>query len=170
MSSSNQVVFHGSRVLLPDRDDLTEASVIVDTDKGTILSVIEGPLSGMNDNTKVIHAGDNIILPGLVEYVPGIPLQLTTDSFLPKSTHVHLNEPGRTHWEGFWTGTRAALSGGVTTVVDMPLNSIPPTTTVENLEVKRRAARGQCWTDVGFWGGVIPGNEVNSSFLTPQPA
>ena len=76
------------------------------------------------------------------------------------SSHVHLNEPGRTDWEGFWTGTRAASSGGVTTVIDMPLNSIPPTTTVHNLEAKRAAASGQCFTDVGFWGGVIPGNQV----------
>ena len=76
------------------------------------------------------------------------------------SAHVHLNEPGRTDWEGFWTGTRAAASGGVTTLVDMPLNSIPPTTTVANLEEKRTAARGQCWTDVAFWGGVIPKNQV----------
>lgn len=75
---------------------------------------------------------------------------------------MHLNEPGRTDWEGFWTGTRAAASGGVTTVVDMPLNSIPPTTTVEYLEAKRAAARGQCWTDVAFWGGVIPGNQVSA--------
>jgi allantoinase len=86
------------------------------------------------------------------------------------SVHVHLNEPGRTHWEGFWTGTRAAISGGVTTVVDMPLNSIPPTTTVENLAVKRNAAQGQCWTDVGFWGGVIPDNEVNPISSTLQSA
>lgn len=77
------------------------------------------------------------------------------------SAHVHLNEPGRTDWEGFWTGTRAAASGGVTTLVDMPLNSIPPTTTVENFEMKRKAAQGQCWTDVAFWGGIIPGNRVN---------
>ena len=76
---------------------------------------------------------------------------------------MHLNEPGRTEWEGFWTGTRAAASGGVTTVVDMPLNSIPPTTTVAHLEQKRAAARGQCWTDVAFWGGVIPGNQVRFS-------
>lgn len=76
------------------------------------------------------------------------------------SPHVHLNEPGRTDWEGFDTGTRAAISGGVTTVVDMPLNSIPPTTTVENLRIKQEAARGQCWTDVSFWGGLIPGNQV----------
>lgn len=76
------------------------------------------------------------------------------------SAHVHLNEPGRTDWEGFWTGTRAAASGGVTTLVDMPLNSLPPTTTVPNLEAKRKAARGKCYTDVAFWGGVIPGNQV----------
>lgn len=76
------------------------------------------------------------------------------------SAHVHLNEPGRTDWEGFWTGTRAAASGGVTTVVDMPLNSIPPTTTVEYLQAKRKAALGQCHTDVAFWGGVIPGNQA----------
>jgi allantoinase len=76
------------------------------------------------------------------------------------SAHVHLNEPGRTDWEGFRTGTGAAASGGVTTVVDMPLNSIPPTTTVENLQTKRDHARGKCHTDVAFWGGVIPGNQA----------
>ena len=84
----------------------------------------------------------------------------------PCSAHVHLNEPGRTDWEGFATGTQAAASGGVTVVVDMPLNSIPPTTTVPNLQVKRQAAQGQCWTDVGFWGGVIPGNQVYTHTLT----
>lgn len=83
----------------------------------------------------------------------------------PISAHVHLNEPGRTHWEGFWTGTRAAASGGITTLIDMPLNSLPPTTTVQNLETKRTAAKGQCHTDVGFWGGVIPGNEVGDPVL-----
>lgn len=83
---------------------------------------------------------DLVIMPGLVD------------------THVHLNEPGRTEWEGFETGTRAAVSGGVTTVVDMPLNAIPPTTTTENLEIKLRAAEGQCHADVAFWGGVIPSN------------
>lgn len=81
-----------------------------------------------------------VVLPGLVD------------------AHVHLNEPGRTDWEGFESGTKAAAAGGVTTVVDMPLNAIPPTTTVENFETKLAAADGQCWIDVGFWGGVIPGN------------
>ena len=73
-------------------------------------------------------------------------------------THVHINEPGRTEWEGFETATRAAAAGGVTTLVDMPLNSIPATTTVEGFTAKRRAAEGRCHVDVGFWGGVVPGN------------
>lgn len=75
------------------------------------------------------------------------------------STHVHLNQPGRTQWEGFATGTQAAVSGGVTTLVDMPLNSIPPTTTVANLEEKQAAAKDAgIACDTGFWGGIIPGN------------
>ena len=85
-------------------------------------------------------APDEVLLPGLVD------------------THVHVNEPGRTDWEGFASATRAAARGGVTTIVDMPLNSVPPTTTVEALEIKRDVARGQAWVDVGFWGGAVPGN------------
>jgi dihydroorotase-like cyclic amidohydrolase len=90
-----------------------------------------------------------------------------TPSYSISSPHVHLNEPGRTAWEGFWTGTRAASAGGITTLVDMPLNSIPPTTTVPNLDEKRHAAQGQCHTDIAFWGGVIPGNQVRG-YLTLQ--
>lgn len=71
---------------------------------------------------------------------------------------MHLNEPGRTEWEGFETGTKAAAAGGITTVIDMPLNAIPPTTTVENFNIKLNAAKGQCHVDVGFWGGVVPDN------------
>lgn len=88
----------------------------------------------------VDDVGDLAVLPGIVD------------------THVHLNEPGRTEWEGFATATRAAAIGGVTTLVDMPLNSIPPTTTREAFAAKRSAAKGQCSVDVGFWGGVVPGN------------
>jgi allantoinase len=84
--------------------------------------------------------GELAVLPGIVD------------------THVHLNEPGRTEWEGFATATAAAAIGGVTTLVDMPLNSIPATTTREAFAAKRAAARGQCAVDVGFWGGVVPGN------------
>ncbi len=73
-------------------------------------------------------------------------------------THVHINEPGRTEWEGFDTATRAGAAGGVTTIVDMPLNSVPATTTVTALHAKVDSAKAQCHVDVGFWGGVVPGN------------
>ena len=88
----------------------------------------------------VYDAGESVVMPGLVD------------------THVHINEPGRTEWEGFETATRAAAAGGVTTLIDMPLNSIPATTTTAALEAKRTAARKKCWVNVGFWGGVVPGN------------
>ena len=88
----------------------------------------------------VVLEEDEVLLPGMVD------------------THVHVNEPGRTAWEGFTAATRAAAAGGVTTILDMPLNSLPPTTSVEHLEVKRAVAQGQVWVDVGFWGGAVPGN------------
>ncbi|WP_053725769.1 allantoinase AllB [Streptomyces sp. WM6378] len=84
--------------------------------------------------------GDDVLLPGIVD------------------THVHVNDPGRTEWEGFWTATRAAAAGGITTLVDMPLNSLPPTTTVENLRVKREVAASKAHIDTGFWGGALPDN------------
>jgi allantoinase len=94
-----------------------------------------------------VPAGARLEDAGALAVMPGIV-----------DTHVHLNEPGRTEWEGFATATRAAAIGGVTTLVDMPLNSIPPTTTREAFAAKRAAAAGQCAVDVGFWGGVTPGN------------
>jgi allantoinase len=90
----------------------------------------------------VLDLGDAAILPGVID------------------PHVHLNEPGRTDWEGFDTGTRAALAGGLTTLVDMPLNSAPVTTSVANLRLKQAATQGQLHTNVGFWGGIVPGNAV----------
>ncbi|MQA12375.1 MAG: allantoinase AllB [Pseudonocardiaceae bacterium] len=92
--------------------------------------------------------------------VPVPAIDCAADALLPGlvDTHVHVNEPGRTEWEGFATATRAAAAGGVTTLLDMPLNSLPPTVDADALEVKRRAAGGQCAVDVGFWGGAIPGN------------
>ncbi|MEU0717072.1 allantoinase AllB [Streptomyces lavendulocolor] len=84
--------------------------------------------------------GDHVVLPGLVD------------------THVHVNDPGRTEWEGFWTATRAAAAGGITTLIDMPLNSLPPTTTVDNLRTKQEVARSKAHIDVGFWGGALPDN------------
>lgn len=92
---------------------------------------------------EVLDVGNAVLFPGLVD------------------THVHVNDPGRAEWEGFEHATRAAAAGGVTTIVDMPLNSIPPTTTVDALEAKRQAAAGRVWVDVGFWGGVVPGNAAD---------
>lgn len=116
---------------------------MVNTTTGKITSVFDFVLSASDfpPGTLFLDHSPKLLLPGLVD------------------THVHLNEPGRTEWEGFYTGTRAAASGGVTTLIDMPLNALPPTTTVENLEIKIQAAQGKCWVDVGLHGGIIPGNE-----------
>ena len=96
---------------------------------------------GLHDEQPaVVDYGNLVIMPGLVD------------------SHVHVNEPGRTEWEGFVTATRAAAAGGITTIVDMPLNSIPPTTTVAALHEKVKAMTGKLRVDVGLWGGVIPGN------------
>lgn len=105
-----------------------------------VLDSVDHPLLRLYDVRICENVSPKVILPGLVD------------------SHVHLNEPGRTEWEGFATGTQAACSGGVTTVVDMPLNAIPPTTTIENFNIKLDAARDQLWCDVAFWGGMIPGN------------
>ncbi|KAL1632990.1 Allantoinase [Diplodia intermedia] len=134
-------VIASSRAVVSGR--LTEATLVVSTITGKITSIFHSvlPPSDFPPGTPYVDYSPKILLPGLVD------------------AHVHLNEPGRTEWEGFWTGTRAAAFGGVTTVVDMPLNAIPPTTTVENLRTKVDAAQGKCWVDVGFYGGIIPGND-----------
>jgi allantoinase len=111
-----------------------------------LVVITDGKISGLlpydaDPGVPVVElAPDEVLLPGLVD------------------THVHINEPGRTDWEGFATATLAAAAGGVTTVVDMPLNCLPPTTDAAALAAKRAAARGQCQVDVGFWGGAVPGN------------
>ena len=106
---------------------------------GRIIAV--EPLESGLEGRRVVELGEDVVLlPGLVD------------------AHVHVNEPGRTEWEGFASATRAAAAGGVTTILDMPLNSIPPTVDVAALEVKRKSALGQLSVDVGFWGGAVPGN------------
>jgi allantoinase len=92
-------------------------------------------------DAEVVDAGDLVVMPGVVD------------------CHVHVNEPGRTEWEGFETATRAAAAGGITTIVDMPLNSDPVTTTLAALRAKEESATPRCWVDHSFWGGVIPGNQ-----------
>ena len=107
--------------------------------RGGVISSITG-FDDVPGGVPIQEAGDSVVMPGLVD------------------THVHINEPGRTEWEGFSTATRAAAAGGVTTLVEMPLNSIPATTTAAALREKLAAAAGKLWVDTGFWGGVVPGN------------
>jgi allantoinase len=128
-------VFRARRLVTADG----ERSGCVGVAGGRIAAV--APLEAGLDGRRVVELGDDVVLlPGLVD------------------SHVHVNEPGRTEWEGFASATRAAAGGGVTTIIDMPLNSIPPTVDVAALEVKRKSAEGQCFVDVGFWGGAVPGN------------
>jgi allantoinase len=122
------------RVVTPD--GLRPAAVVV---AGPAISAVM-PLDELPTGVAVEDLGDLVIAPGVVD------------------SHVHINEPGRTDWEGFESATRAAAAGGVTTLVDMPLNSSPVTTTVAALNAKRAAAKGKCWVDVGFYGGLVPGN------------
>jgi allantoinase len=122
---------------------LSAATFVISNETGKIISTFDSvlPPDFFSAGIPYTDYSPHILLPGLVD------------------AHVHLNEPGRTEWEGFYTGTQAAAFGGVTTVVDMPLNAIPPTTTVANLNEKIVAAQGKCWVDVGFYGGIIPGND-----------
>jgi allantoinase len=129
------LVIRGGRVLAAAGTAAREVGVL----DGAIRA-IEPPGSGLRGRRTVELAADETLIPGLVD------------------THVHVNEPGRTEWEGFASATRAASAGGVTTIVDMPLNSIPPTVNVPALEEKRAAAKDESFVDVGFWGGAVPGN------------
>ncbi|HEV2149037.1 MAG TPA: allantoinase AllB [Longimicrobiaceae bacterium] len=134
MSPPPDLILRGRRVVLPD--GVRPAAVHVA--RGRIAAI--DPYDHDADGVPALDLGDAVLMPGLVD------------------THVHLNEPGRAEWEGFETGTRAAAAGGVTTLVEMPLNAVPATTTVPALRAKLDAAEGVCSVDVGFWGGVVPGN------------
>jgi allantoinase len=137
-----ELVLRGRRVVV--QGELRAASVHVGG--GRVVAV--GDYEDAPGGCELFEAGDDaVVMPGLVD------------------THVHVNEPGRTGWEGFETATRAAAAGGTTTVVEMPLNSIPATTSRESFEAKLAAAAGKCAVDVAFWGGVVPGNTAE---LTPM--
>ncbi len=128
-------VIHAPRVIL----DGAEQSASVFIRMGRIVGV--EPYDAATPATRVATLSDDeVLIPGLID------------------THVHINEPGRTEWEGFESATLAAAAAGVTTLIDMPLNSLPPTLTAQALAVKRAAARGRCRVDVGFWGGSVPAN------------
>lgn len=134
-SDSVDLVVRASRAVIGGREVSASVSVV----DGRIVA-IDQPDAAVRAETEIVLGADEALLPGLVD------------------THVHVNEPGRTEWEGFASATRAAAAGGITTIVDMPLNSIPPTVDVAALEVKRRVAADQSVVNVGFWGGAVPGN------------
>ena len=129
------LVVRASRAVLPDGE--TACALAIEHGRIAAIAAQDAVLDSV---AEVRLAADEVLLPGLVD------------------THVHVNEPGRTAWEGFATATAAAAAGGVTTIVDMPLNSIPPTCDPAALQAKRAAAAERCAVDVGFWGGAIPGN------------
>jgi allantoinase len=124
----------------------SERVVLPDGVRAATIRIEHGRIAGIGRHhdrvpgVRELDVGSLAVLPGLVD------------------THVHINDPGRAEWEGFEHATRAAAAGGVTTLVDMPLNSVPATTTTAGLDAKRRAAIGRCHVDVAFWGGVVPGN------------
>ena len=138
MSASDlrfDLVVHASRAVLPDG----EAAASIGVRDGRIAAV-EPHGTALPAERVVELAADEVLLPGMVD------------------THVHVNDPGRSEWEGFASATRAAAAGGVTTIIDMPLNSVPPTVDTAALDVKRAVAAENAYVDVGFWGGAIPGN------------
>ena len=126
---------------------LTSSRVVLDDQLRDATVVVEGEYIREVRSGHVVRPGETHVAVDPFVLAPGV-----VDS------HVHINEPGRTEWEGFATATQAAASGGVTTVVDMPLNCIPVTTTAAALAIKCEAAAPRLWIDVGFWGGVVPGN------------
>ena len=136
MTGSPYTVFRSRRAVLPEGE--RPADVVVRD--GRVSAVLP---HGAAVEGEVVDLAGLVLLPGLVD------------------THVHVNEPGRTDWEGFASATRAAAAGGVTTIVDMPLNSIPPTTTAHGLAAKRKATENQLFVDTGLWGGAIPGNTAD---------
>ena len=119
-------------------DGASAADVVVQD--GVIAAVLDHEEFDAQDDADVTDLGDLVLMPGLVD------------------THVHLNEPGREEWEGFASGTKSARAGGVATLIDMPLNSSPVTTSTSRLESKRTSARGKLSVDVGFHAGLIPDN------------
>ena len=133
--SDYDLVVHAARAVLPTGE--RPVSIGVTDGRITAIEPYGADLSGART---LSLAADEVLLPGMVD------------------SHVHVNEPGRTEWEGFATATRAAAAGGITTIIDMPLNSLPPTVDVAALDVKRAVAAQKAYVDVGFWGGAIPGN------------
>src|SRR5260370_32930322 len=128
------LIIRGRRVVTPEGERAAASQM-----RGGVIAAIT-EFDDVGAAWAVYEAGNSVVMPGLVD------------------THVHVNEPGRTDWEGFETATRAAAAGGITTLIEMPLNSIPATISVAGFQEKVRAASGKLWVDTGFWGGLVPGN------------
>lgn len=128
------IAIQSNRVITPR--GIKRAAVLIQD--GVIIDVTDETPA---ESVTLVDAGDDVVMPGIID------------------PHVHINEPGRTTWEGFDSGTRAALAGGITTLVEMPLNASPVTTTVEAFTQKIKAAEGRIHMNCGFWGGIIPDNE-----------
>lgn len=126
---------------------LAPRAVVDGAERACAVGVRDGHIVAVEEYDAQLDAAETVRLDDDVVLLPGLV-----------DTHVHVNEPGRTQWEGFTHATRAAAAGGVTTIVDMPLNSVPATIDVAALELKRQAAQGSCYVDVGFWGGAVPSN------------
>lgn len=133
MSQDKSFAIKSQRVLV--NGSFQAATVVIDQGKFADILAYDADLAA---DIEVTDAGNQVVAPGLVD------------------THVHINEPGRTEWEGFNTATQSAAAGGITTVVDMPLNCSPVTTTADALSQKLDALQGKLWIDCGFWGGVVP--------------
>ena len=128
------LLIKSNRILTPE--GLIKGTICISD--GKIISCEQG--DQLYSAEKVIDAGNNVVMPGIID------------------PHVHINEPGRTEWEGFDTATKSAAAGGITTLIDMPLNSTPVTTSLSNLQLKIKAAKKYAHVNCGFWGGVVPGN------------
>nr|MBK9652089.1 allantoinase AllB [Bacteroidota bacterium] len=137
----NNLIIKSNNIITPQ--GIVAGAVVIKN--GIIIDVVAHV--DVNENFMLIDAGDNIVMPGIID------------------PHVHINEPGRTEWEGFETATKAAAAGGITTMIEMPLNASPVTTTKNNFELKLAAAKNKLNVNCGFWGGVIPGNEYELEAL-----
>ncbi len=131
----NDKALHSKRVIV--NGEIIDATIFITGEK--ISGIVKGVPENYSGN--IIDVGNNIIMPGIID------------------PHVHINEPGRTEWEGFDTATKAAIAGGITTIIDMPLNASPVTTTVKAFDEKTASIKNKLHTNCGFWGGVVPENE-----------
>src|SRR5258708_11145473 len=144
-SGEADLIVRGRRIVTPEGERAAAIHI-----RGAVITRISG-FDDVSPTSLIYEARDLAVMPGLVD------------------THVHINEPGRTEWEGFATATRAAAAGGITTLIEMPLNSIPATTSLASFQSKLTAAAGKLSVDTRFWGGVVPGYNAELAWLWESP-